>query len=65
MFDDPACAASAGFSTTDTSPVPSSMTLRHSRCRKLYMPTTSRVSHGREASSGPIAIRCRRNVSAP
>ena len=29
------------------------------------MPTTSRVSHGREASSGPPAISYRRSVSAP
>ena len=29
------------------------------------MPTTSLVSHGRDASSGPIAISYRRSVSAP
>ena len=29
------------------------------------MPTTSRVSHGRDASSGPVAIRCSRSVSLP
>ena len=29
------------------------------------MPTTSRCSHGRDASSGPIAISYSRNVSAP
>ena len=29
------------------------------------MPTTSRVSHGRDASSGPVAISYRRSVSAP
>ena len=54
-----------GTSTTRTSPVCSSTMLRHSRCRKRNMPTTSRVSHGRDASSGPVAIRCRRSVSAP
>ena len=29
------------------------------------MPTTSRVSHGRDASSGPPAISYSRSVSAP
>ena len=57
--------SSAADSTTIESPVASSTTLRHSRCKKRYMPTTSRVSHGRDASSGPVAIRCRRRVSAP
>ncbi len=48
--------SSAGVSTTVHSPVSSSTMLRHSRWRNRYWPTTSRVAHGREASSGPIAI---------
>ena len=43
----------------------SSTTLRHSRCRKRWEPTTARVSHGRESSSGPIDISYTRKVSAP
>ena len=34
-----------------SSPVSSSTMLRHRRCRNRYIPITSRVSHGREASS--------------
>ncbi|MDF2808773.1 MAG: hypothetical protein K0S43_3719 [Cellulosimicrobium sp.] len=49
-------AASAGSSTTVTSPVSSETTLRHSRCRNRCDPTTARVSHGRDRSSGPIDI---------
>ena len=41
------------------------MTLRHSRCRNRCEPTTARVSHGRDTSSGPIDISYSRNVSAP
>ncbi|COX63313.1 Uncharacterised protein [Mycobacterium tuberculosis] len=43
-------------SATRVSPVCSSTTKRHTRCRKRYAPTTSFVAHGREASSGPIDI---------
>ncbi len=43
-------------SITRLSPESSSTMLRHTRCRNRCMPTTSRVFHGREASSGPMAI---------
>ena len=43
-------------SATRSSPVSSSTTSRHTRCRNRYAPTTSLVAHGRDASSGPIDI---------
>ena len=46
-------------------PVVSSTTLRHRRCRKRMPPTTLRVFHGRDSSSGPMLISYRRKVSAP
>ena len=58
-------AGSSGSSVTRTAPVSSSTTRRQTRCRKRCEPTTARVSHGRETSSGPIAISYTRNVSAP
>ena len=48
--------SSAGVSTTVHSAVSSSTMVRHRRWRNRYMPTTSRVSQGRDASSGPVAI---------
>ena len=48
-----------------TSPVRSSTASRHARCRKRNTPTISRVFHGFDASSGPMYISYKRNVSAP
>ena len=56
---------SGSSSVTVTSPVSSSTTLRHSRCRNRCEPTTALVSHGLEASSGPMPISYSRSVSAP
>ncbi len=50
---------------TRSAPVCSSTTARQTRCRNRYEPTTARVSHGRDTSSGPIDISYTRNVSAP
>ncbi len=58
-------ASSGASSTTASSPLVSSSTLRHSRCSSRYWPTTARVSHGLDTSSGPIAISYSRSVSAP
>ncbi len=49
-------AVSASSSVTVSSPVSSTTTLRQSRCRNRCDPTTARVSHGRDRSSGPIDI---------
>jgi len=46
-------------SRTRGSPVSSSMTLRHKRCRKRWLPTTARVSQGFDSSmvNGPVELR--------
>ncbi len=55
----------ASPSVTLSEPESSSTRLRQMRWRNRCMPMTSRVFHGREASSGPVDISYRRNVSAP